>query len=376
MEPNDSHGLDLHCQFILDEYRDMQPVFATMKEVVLAELHKCLSRFNILVTAVEARIKSEESLIGKLQLKGHKYTSLADLTDIMGARIITFYSDEVDKIAALMEDLFEIDRENSVDKRKMHELNSFGYMSLHYICRIPEKLYHDPAHPEINEYRFELQMRTALQHVWANINHDTGYKSGVEVPVEHLRNLTRLAGMLELADDEFSRIRRQITDYRRKVQTLVSSGNFDEVGLNGDTFRSYLAIHPFERLTNRIAAINQAEVMQDLPLRYLDVLQHMGFKTLGDVEQMKHDYSEAAYQLALHQLGGTDLDIISSSLALQDLCIAYLVQNGYGEKALNQFFEAINGPSPHNLTRAKRILELVADLQWSSNPTQQQENVQ
>ena len=369
MEHPNTHGLDLHCQLILEEYRDMQPVFATMKEVVLTELQKCLSRFNILVTAVEARIKSEDSLVGKLQLKGHKYRTLGDLTDIMGARIITFYSDEVDKIAALMEDLFEIDRENSVDKRKMHELNSFGYMSLHYICRIPEKLYHDPAHPEINEYRFELQMRTALQHVWANINHDTGYKSGVEVPVEHLRNLTRLAGMLELADDEFSRIRRQITDYRRRVQTLVSSGNFDEVGLNGDTFRSYLAIHPFERLTNRIAAINQAEVMQDAPLGYLKVLQGLGFKTLGDVEKLKHDYSEAAYQLALHQLGGTDLDIISSSLALQDLCIAYLIQNGYGAKDLAQFFEAIQGPGPYNQARAQRIIQLAAELQW---PTQHQ----
>lgn len=369
MEHSNTHGLDLHCQLILEEYRDMQPVFATMKEVVLTELQKCLSRFNILVTAVEARIKSEDSLVGKLQLKGHKYRTLGDLTDIMGARIITFYSDEVDKIAALMEDLFEIDRENSVDKRKMHELNSFGYMSLHYICRIPRKLYHDPAHPEINEYRFELQMRTALQHVWANINHDTGYKSGVEVPVEHLRNLTRLAGMLELADDEFSRIRRQITDYRRRVQTLVSSGNFDEVGLNGDTFRSYLAIHPFERLTNRIAAINQAEVMQDAPLAYLKVLQGLGFKTLGDVEKLKHDYSEAAYQLALHQLGGTDLDIISSSLALQDLCIAYLIQNGYGAKDLAQFFEAIQGPGPYNQARAQRIIQLAAELQW---PTQHQ----
>ena len=374
MEPTDTHGLDLHCQLILEEYQEMQPVFAKMKEIVLSELHQCLKRFNILVTAVEARIKAEESLIGKLQLKGHKYKTLSDLTDIMGARIITFYSDEVDKIAALMEDLFEIDRENSVDKRKMHELNSFGYMSLHYICRIPEKLYHDPAHPEINEYRFELQMRTALQHVWANINHDTGYKSGVEVPVEHLRNLTRLAGMLELADDEFSRIRRQITDYRRKVQTLVSSGNFDEVGLNGDTFRSYLAIHPFERLTNRIAAINQAEVMQDTPLRYLDVLQQMGFKTLGDVEKMKHDYAEAAYQLALHQLGGTDLDIISSSLALQDLCIAHLVHNGYGEKALADFFAALNGPGPYNQARAARIMELARELQWIHNNTP--ENVQ
>ena len=367
MELSDSHGLDLHCQLILEEYQEMQPVFAQMKEIVLAELHKCLGRFNILVTAVEARVKAEDSLIGKLQLKGHKYRTLDDITDILGARVITFYSDEVDKIAALVEDLFEVDRENSVDKRKMHELNSFGYMSLHYICRIPEKLHHDPAHPEINQYRFELQMRTALQHVWANINHDTGYKSGVEVPVEHLRNLTRLAGMLELADDEFSRIRRQITDYRRKVQTLVSSGNFDEVGLNGDTFRSYLAIHPFERLTNRIAAINQAEVMQDAPMRYLNVLQGMGFKTLGDVEKMKHEYSEAAYQLALHQLGGTDLDIISSSLALQNLCIAHLIHKGYRERALEDFFAELNGPGQYNQARATRIMELAQELQWIQN---------
>ena len=76
----------------------------------------------------------------------------------------------------------------------------------------------------------------------------------------YLRNLSRLAGMLELVDDEFSRIRREISDYRRHVQNLVASGNLEEVSLDGDSFRSYLTIRPFDALTRRIASRNQAEI--------------------------------------------------------------------------------------------------------------------
>ena len=315
------YGLDLHGQMIIEEYRDQLPLFVEMKRIVTERLQKCLDENGIHVTALESRIKSEESLAGKLHLKGYKYNFLSDLTDILGARVITFYTDEVDKIAALAESIFDVDRDQSVDKRKMHEINSFGYMSLHYICRIPKTLYFDEAHPEINEYRFELQMRTALQHVWANMYHDTGYKSGVEVPATYLRSLTRLAGLLELADEQFSRIRKEITDYRRNVQSLVADGNFDAVPLNGDTFNSYMKLNPYGELTKRIAAINQAEVYQDNMTKYLDIFVKLGFKTLGDLESMRQKCSEGAYQLALHQIGSTDLDIITSSLALQNLCI-------------------------------------------------------
>lgn len=82
------------------------------------------------------------------------------------------------------------------------------------ICRIPESSYSHPGHPELNRIRFEVQMRSILQHAWANMNHDTGYKSGVEIPRVYMRNMSRLAGMLELVDDEFSRIRRDDTDLR------------------------------------------------------------------------------------------------------------------------------------------------------------------
>ena len=138
----EDYGLDLHCQMILDEYRENQETFAIMRKVVTDELNRCVSDNGLYVNAIESRVKSEKSLAGKLELKGYKYMFLSDLTDILGCRVITFYTDEVDKVATLIEQSFSVDWSESVDKRKMYELNSFGYMSLHYICRIPKSLYH------------------------------------------------------------------------------------------------------------------------------------------------------------------------------------------------------------------------------------------
>lgn len=360
----EKYGLDLHATMILEEYREKLPSFDKLLEVAQGSIEKKINDLKLYVTAVEGRVKTEKSLAGKLELKGSKYESLTDLTDIVGIRVITFYSDEVDKVAALADRMFDIDWTNSVDKRKMHELDSFGYNSLHFICRVPPKLYSDPEHPEINEIRFELQIRTALQHVWATMYHDTGYKSGVEVPHEYLRNLNRLAGMLELADEQFSTIRTSINDYRRQVQSLVQSGKFSEVPLNGDTFRSYLELKPFDKLNKRIAAINQAEIHEATFMPYLKFFKAMGFKTLGDVEELKAKNSEDAYQLAVFQIGTTDIDIISSTVAIQDLCIVAIIKHGGGKSSLKFFFDTVYGESDYNKQRADRIFEQASQLEF------------
>lgn len=349
--------LDLHNEMILDEYREKLPVYERLQTVVTDKLHSCLEENHIIVSGLESRIKTETSLTGKLELKGHKYHNIEDITDIVGARIITYYSDEVDVISALVEQLFDIDWENSVDKRKMLEIDRFGYMSLHYVCRLPKMLFHDPDMPELNRIRFELQMRSTLQHVWANMYHDMGYKTEVEIPVEYQRNMSRLAGMLELADEQFCRIRREITDYRRNVQSLVVSGNFNEVPLNGDTFRSYLELKPFRRLAEKIAAINQAELFEDSVMPYYNVFRHMGMKTIGDIERMRNEYSDGAYQLALLQLAGTGLDIVAYSVALQNLSIVAILKHGFGEAGLLKLFEVLYGDSGYHAQRAHRIFE-------------------
>ena len=342
---------NLHNQSILEEYRRDLPLFKEAEATVTDTIRSFLSNAGLIVAAVESRVKTVGSLAGKLELKGYKYSSLSDITDILGVRVITFYIDDVDKVAGAIERLFEVDWENSVDKRKLHEIDSFGYLSLHYVCRIPD-----------SAYRFEVQIRTILQHAWANMNHDTGYKSGVEVPREYLRNLNRLAGMLELVDEQFSNIRMELTDYRRRVQALVASGNLADVPLDGDTFRSYLNLDPFGPLNRRIASVNQAEI-HDAPLMpFLQVFKALQCKTLGDIEALIKEYFEGAYQIACYQIGLTDLDIISSSLGPQDLCIACILKRGGGPMGIKMLLDALNGSSESNAAMAEMLQEQASNL--------------
>ncbi len=349
----DRYMLDPHSQAILEEYRKQRPVFKKMQETLPAQVRALLDEAGIVVASIESRIKEERSLAGKLALKGAKYESLADITDIFGMRIITFYTDDVDKVASAVDRLFEIDWDNSVDKRKLLEVDSFGYLSLHYVCR-------SPGFP----YRFEVQMRTILQHAWANMNHDTGYKSGVEIPVEYHRNMNRLAGMLELVDEQFSRIRTDINDYRRQVQSLVASGRLEEVTLDGDSYRSYLKLKPFDALNRRIASLNQAEI-QEVPLMpYLAVFKALGFHTLGDLADLIRDCGDAAYQIACGQIGLTDLDILSSSVGPQNLCIAYLLKKGSGRAGIRLMLDTLGGKSESNEAMAEFIVEQAQDLSF------------
>ena len=349
----DKYKLDPHSAAILKEYREQRPVFEKMQETLPAQVRALFDEAGIIVASIESRIKEEASLAGKLELKGAKYASLEDITDVFGIRIITFYTDDVDKVASGVERLFEVDWENSVDKRKLLEVDSFGYLSLHYICRAPDF-----------PYRFEVQMRTILQHAWANMNHDTGYKTGVEVPVEYLRNMNRLAGMLELVDEQFSRIRTEINDYRRQVQSLVASGRLEEVPLDGDSYRSFLNLAPFDSLNRRIASVNQAEIQDVTLMPFLAVFKTLGFKTLGDLADLIRDYSEAAYQIACYQIALTDLDILASSVAPQNLCLAYLLKQGAGRAGIRLMLDTLHGASESNDAMAEIILEQAKDFSF------------
>ncbi|MCR5350711.1 MAG: hypothetical protein K6E20_06960 [Acholeplasmatales bacterium] len=350
--------MDLHCEMILDEYKENLKTYAKIEELVSKELNRYVKDFGVVVNSVETRIKTLESLTGKLEIKGSKYSTIRDITDIVGGRIVTFYSDQVDKFAAKIESNFIIDWDNSIDKRKMHNIDQFGYMSLHYICTIPKEMYEDPNDPNINEFKFEIQLRSILQHTWASIHHDTGYKNDIEVPKEYLRALNRLSGLLELADDAFCNIRNGLDDYRRRVKQVVKNGKFDDVELNGDSFNAYIENGGFETLNHRISTINNMEIEKVSLREFLKVFKSLQFKTLKDLDQFVRNYSDLAYDFAVRQFSGKDLDIITSATGPLTLSVVYILSKDMGEVVVKILLDTIYGKRKSNVHMAHTLTSI------------------
>jgi len=350
-----SQSLSIHCESLLQQYRERLPELEQLAATVHKTIKQALREQGIETNSIECRVKTEASLAGKLERKGDKYQKIEDITDLVGLRIVTFYTDDVDKTAAIVKRLFNVDWKNSVDKRKLHNLTSFGYNSLHYICQLKE-----------GSIPFEIQMRTALQHVWSAIEHDIGYKGAVKLPPEFRRQFSRLSGMLELADDEFSRLRTTMSEYRRQVQALVKSGKLDEVLLSTDSFASYLELHPFERLNQRIAAVNQAELFPASLMPFLPLLEKYKLNTLGDVQLFIDEHSEDAYQLALSVIALTDLDILSESVGLMNLCMVFVLKKGLGVVGLKDIYDTINGEQPQNQRLAEQVYKQTLELPFMS----------
>lgn len=353
--------MDLKCKMIMEEYKEQRKSFTELGDVVHALLSNQLKENNISPLAIEHRVKEEKSLAGKLELKGEKYSSLADITDILGARIICFFSDEVDEVAKIIEKNFDIDWENSVDKRAIIKPDAFGYLSLHYICSLPM----DSEYPDnICGKKFEIQIRTTLQHTWAVINHDLGYKTDFGVPRMVTRNFSRIASILEIADEQFVKIRDDIEEYEADVRNSIANDTADDLTIDNVTLNEYIKINKnMLSFMNELSALcDNAEISHISAEPYIEQLAFLGVKTLGDLAKLLADNKETAIKLAERMLENTDLDILSSNVGLRFLCRAELINKGYSVEEITKFMEITFGAGARAERQAKRVITLANEM--------------
>ena len=329
--------MNLKCRLILEDYRKRRDHFVQLGDVAHQMLSDIIDDLGFGVLTIEHRIKTEKSLSGKLERKGDLYTSLDDITDILGCRVVCFLADEIDKIGKKIEEFFVVDWEKSSDKRALIKEDTFGYVSLHYICSLP---FGDRWPDEICGKKFEIQIKTILQHAWSVIHHDIGYKSDFGVPRAINRQFARLAGLLELADDEFVRARDNMLEYTEDIRKRIITDDADDVVINMISLNEYvLHNQKMQSLIEEISAISGAEINVIDPEGYIPQLAFLGITKLGDIEIMISENHDLALKLAEQALSSADIDIVSSSVALRFLCRAELLNKNYNFDQVVEFLE-------------------------------------
>jgi len=208
---------------LLKEFDDQKPIWVKMDSKLRVLLPEILGTSNVRVHSVTTRVKDRASLEKKILGEELKYVRLEEVTDLCATRIITYFEDDVDKISSLVEQEFTIDARNSVDKRQRDDFDRFGYASVHYVASLKPSRTALAEYSQFAHMKFEIQIRSILQHSWAEIEHDLEYKSELEIPKEIRRRFARLAGLLELADAEFTGIRDQIEGYQDRIELVVKS---------------------------------------------------------------------------------------------------------------------------------------------------------
>ncbi|WP_254617301.1 GTP pyrophosphokinase [Burkholderia metallica] len=246
---------------------------------------------------VASRVKDRSSLEAKIARKGHgRYKSLSDITDVCGVRVITYFEGDVKRVADIVEREFDVDRENSVDKSTPGDPDRFGYRSVHYVATLGKDRTALSEYSLYAGFKIEIQIRSILQHAWAEIEHDIGYKSAEAVPLIVKRRFSRLAGLLELADEEFMTIRRELDEYGRELPSRLAAKS-DEVSIDAESFFAFInsdaTVRAIDEEIARSVDAPLRALSKDNVSRRVAQLHTAGLKSIGELRtalQQNHDH--------------------------------------------------------------------------------------
>ncbi len=194
------------------DYAAVQPELRSAAREAVALVTEVLDDAGINYLTVTGRAKSVASFaakVGRFLAEAPGADPLVDMTDLIGVRVVTYVHRDVDAVAGLLADELVVHDDRDLGEETASE-GRFGYASRHLQARLGPGAH--PTWPSIGTRQVQVQIRTVLQHAWAEFEHDIRYKGSV--PEEHAHDLDRrftlAAGLLELADREFSTIRERL----------------------------------------------------------------------------------------------------------------------------------------------------------------------
>ncbi|XBB67943.1 DUF429 domain-containing protein [Nocardioides sp. WV_118_6] len=224
-------------------YAEMQPGLLAVTDGFVRLVTSILDEAGINYLTVTGRTKSVSSFALKAAKTVDGLPVFADplheITDQIGVRVITYVHSDVQAVVDLLDDQVVVHDDRDLGQETASE-GRFGYASRHLLVGL------DPTREGegglLQGHRAALQIRTVLQHAWAEFEHDVRYKGAV--PPEHAHELDRrftlAAGLLELADREFSTIRDLLRDAPAEPVVAAEAGE-DDPRISPRELAAYLA---------------------------------------------------------------------------------------------------------------------------------------
>jgi len=198
-------------------YEKERHKYLNLKAEVEVILREALKENDIIFHSIESRVKSVNSFRNKA-LREKYENPVKEITDLVGIRIITLFEKEIHQISDIIKDLFKIDYERSEDKSDLLDADKMGYKSIHYIAELSSDKITATELEGFAGVKFEIQIRSILQHAWAEIEHDRNYKFKGKLPKYLQRRFYALAGMLEIADREFNTLSEEVEKFRQNKE--------------------------------------------------------------------------------------------------------------------------------------------------------------
>jgi len=202
-------------------------------------LETFLKEKEIPFLSIQYRTKQLDSFLDKIENKNYQ-NPLDEIEDICGIRIICYYQSDIIKIQNIITSEFEI-KENQ-NKEELLDATEFGYRSTHLIAKIKNEWTKAPNYRNLNELKFEVQIRTILMHSWAEIEHKLSYKSKTHIPKDLRRKFSRISAKLEESDEQFEEIKNSIEQNKKRlVEQATKDKKFnDNTELNLDSLQVFL----------------------------------------------------------------------------------------------------------------------------------------
>jgi len=269
----------------IQAYAERQPALQEMTDRWVALVTTLLDDAGINYLTVTGRTKSVASFAAKAARAPAGSPAhddpLTGITDQVGVRVVAYLLGEVEAVAELLADQFTILDDRDMGRETASQ-GRFGYASRHLLVGAKDPMLPQPA---------SVQVRTVLQHAWAEFEHDIRYKG--TVPAEHApdldRRFTLAAGLLELADREFSAIRERIqvagpaqadddaSDPRIAAQDLASflTGQYADAGWSRIDHYEWisgllleLGITSLDELGGLLTSVDSAAINERLEYKY------------------------------------------------------------------------------------------------------------